>query len=198
MRAAVVLPVGLKANWSFICSSSINGQRYFRTTIFPRDGTRSVKQKLVSNQQNLYTRMHSLLWVLGWCMPSSMPQVQLQIWGRSSRCELLYMITHRHTPLKPSKECHPVQKQLFSTDWDSWKLRTQKWYVWVQLNIRNLLWSIVDIILFQIGRTRLSDCKPMQSKNCLCIVSIHKTWANIFAMRFICPGTALFKLTTQK
>ena len=34
MRAAVVLPVGLKANWSFICSSSINGQRYLRTTIF--------------------------------------------------------------------------------------------------------------------------------------------------------------------
>ena len=52
--------------------------------------------------------------------------------------------------------------------------------------------------LSQIGRTRLSDYKAMQSKDCLCIVSIHKTWANNFAMRFICPGTALFKLTTHK
>ena len=52
--------------------------------------------------------------------------------------------------------------------------------------------------LSQIGRTRLSDYKAMQSKDCLCIVSILKSWANNFAMRFICPGTALFKLTTQK
>ena len=52
--------------------------------------------------------------------------------------------------------------------------------------------------LSQIGRTRLSDCKAMQSKDCLCIVSIFMTWANNFAMRFICPGTARFKLTTQQ
>ena len=78
------------------------------------------------------------------------------------------------------------------------RTNSSRYYVWVKLYIQNLWWSNVETFLSQIGRTRLSDYKAMQSKDCLCIVSILKSWANNFAMRFICPGMALFKLTTQK